>query len=106
MYEIIGMFNSVDEWEGLDVATGEKPPGFGKKSFSMTYETYHKCGAVGSNSACFSPLYSTPHGRDDDVQPTLPPPALLVCGRKWLFTNGLRENGLRRRELGMRNRGL
>lgn len=62
MYEIIGMFNSVDEWEGLDVATGEKPPGFGKKSFSMTYETYHKCGAVGSNSACFSPLYSTPHG--------------------------------------------
>jgi hypothetical protein len=44
IYELVGMFNSVDEWEGLDAALGEKPPGFGIVDFAMTFDTYMPCG--------------------------------------------------------------
>jgi hypothetical protein len=29
IYELIGLFNSIEEWIGLDVASGESKPGFG-----------------------------------------------------------------------------
>ena len=32
-----GLFNSIDNWDGLDVASGEKKPSFGQNDFEMKY---------------------------------------------------------------------
>ena len=32
-----GLFNSIDNWDGLDVASGEKKPSFGQNDFEMEY---------------------------------------------------------------------
>ena len=41
---LVGLFNSVEEWIGLDVAAGEQKPGFGLVDFSMHYVVHRPCG--------------------------------------------------------------
>jgi len=39
----LGLFNSVDEWEGVDVDGGERAPSFGTVDFEMTYVVHRPC---------------------------------------------------------------
>lgn len=50
VYEIIGLFNSIEEWEGLDV--GEGPPMFGQSDFVMEYDVFYKC-----NDKCYTEVF-------------------------------------------------
>ena len=50
VYEIIGLFNSIEEWEGLDV--GEGPPMFGQSDFVMEYDVFYKC-----NDRCYTEVF-------------------------------------------------
>lgn len=68
MYELIGMFNSVTEWYGLDTEAGEKPPGFGKHDFIMTFETRMPCGPENSTTACYDRLFEESyHGATQEI---------------------------------------
>lgn len=40
------MFNSVDEWSGVDVAAGERKPSFGEVDYEMTYVVRRPCGGA------------------------------------------------------------
>ena len=53
VYEIIGLFNSIEEWEGLEA--GEGPPIFGSSDFVMEYYVLYQCGQGGA--LCHSDLF-------------------------------------------------
>ena len=60
MYEIVGIFNSIDDWAGL--GEEEKKPGFGKHDFYMEYSTLNKCVMeVGAEKSCVD-MYNNTHG--------------------------------------------
>ncbi|ACO64688.1 predicted protein [Micromonas commoda] len=60
MYEIVGIFNSIDDWTGL--GEEEKKPGFGKHDFYMEYSTLNKCVMeVGAEKSCVD-MYNNTHG--------------------------------------------
>ena len=60
MYEIVGIFNSIEDWTGLEEQ--EKKPGFGKHDFYMEYSTLNKCVMeVGHEKACVD-MYNNTHG--------------------------------------------
>ena len=59
IYELVGLFNSIDDWAGLDQF--EREPGFGLHDFYMEYSTLHKCNmTVGAIHSCVD-MYNDTH---------------------------------------------
>ena len=61
VYELVGMFNSVEEWEGLSVEDCELKPRFGEVDFEMTYVIWRPCGVANGSNACVNARNAT-HG--------------------------------------------
>ena len=43
VYDLIGLFNSIEEWVMLDPCADNRPPSFGSTDFVMEYDVEYKC---------------------------------------------------------------
>ena len=65
IYELVGLFNSIDDWAGLDQF--EREPGFGLRDFYMEYSTLHKCNmTVGAKHSCVD-MYNDTHANYAEI---------------------------------------
>ena len=58
IYELIGLFNSIDNWDGLDADAGELKPSFGANDFEMKYIERIPCTP---DKTCVNPIDDTWH---------------------------------------------
>ena len=58
IYELIGLFNSIENWDGLDADAGELKPSFGANDFEMKYIERIPCTP---DKTCVNPIDDTWH---------------------------------------------
>ena len=58
IYELIGLFNSIENWDGLDADAGELKPSFGASDFEMKYIERIPCTV---DKTCVNPIDDTWH---------------------------------------------
>ena len=69
IYELIGLFNSIENWDGLDADAGELKPSFGSHDFEMKYIERIPCT---ENVTCVNYLDDTWHKAAGPVGALLP----------------------------------